>query len=132
VDVIHTNTSALCHYCEYSDYCDPQVKIRSKILLKVGSILLFWNTLFILVMITKSVVLRMIFGPKMDEVTAGWRKLRNEQLRDLHSLPSIIRIIKSRGDEMCGPCSMNGGEEERLWVIGGKERGKKTTRKTKT
>jgi hypothetical protein len=41
-------------------------------------------------------VLRMIFGPKRDEVTGEWRKLHSEELRDLYSLPSIIRIIKSR------------------------------------
>jgi hypothetical protein len=38
-------------------------------------------------------VLRGIFGPKSDEVTGEWRKLHNEELRDLYSLPSIIRII---------------------------------------
>jgi hypothetical protein len=41
-------------------------------------------------------VLRRIFGPKKDEVTGGWRKLRNEELHDLYSSPSIIRIVKSR------------------------------------
>jgi hypothetical protein len=41
-------------------------------------------------------VLRRIFGPKRDEVTGKWRKLHNEELRDLYSSPSIIRIIKSR------------------------------------
>jgi hypothetical protein len=41
-------------------------------------------------------VLRRIFGPKRDEVTVEWRKLHNEELRDLYSLPSKIRIIKSR------------------------------------
>jgi hypothetical protein len=41
-------------------------------------------------------VLRRIFGPKRDEVTGGWRKLHNEELRDLYSSPSTIRIIKSR------------------------------------
>jgi hypothetical protein len=41
-------------------------------------------------------VLRMIFGPKRDEVTGGWKKLHNEELRDLYSLPNIIRIIKSK------------------------------------
>jgi hypothetical protein len=41
-------------------------------------------------------VLRMIFGPKSDEVTGELRKLHNEELRDLYSTPSIIRIIKSR------------------------------------
>jgi hypothetical protein len=40
-------------------------------------------------------VLRRIFGPKRDEVTGGWRKLHNE-LHNLYSSPSIIRMIKSR------------------------------------
>jgi hypothetical protein len=41
-------------------------------------------------------VLRRILGPKRDEVTGEWRKLHNEELRDLFSLQSIIRIIMSR------------------------------------
>jgi hypothetical protein len=40
-------------------------------------------------------VLRRIFGPKRGEVTGGSRKLHNEELRELYSSPSIIRIIKS-------------------------------------
>jgi hypothetical protein len=41
-------------------------------------------------------VLRRIFGPKRDEVTGEWRKLHNEELNDLYSLPNIVRVIKSR------------------------------------
>jgi hypothetical protein len=41
-------------------------------------------------------VLRRIFGPKRDEVIGGWRKLRNEKLYNFYSLPSIIRMIRSR------------------------------------
>jgi hypothetical protein len=41
-------------------------------------------------------VLRRIFGPKRDEVMGGWRKVHNEELRDLYSAPSIIRIMKWR------------------------------------
>jgi hypothetical protein len=33
------------------------------------------------------------FGLKRDEVTGEWRKLHNEELRDLYSPPSIIRMI---------------------------------------
>jgi hypothetical protein len=40
-------------------------------------------------------VLRRIFGPKRNEVKGEWKKLHNEELRDLYSSPSIIRIIKS-------------------------------------
>jgi hypothetical protein len=41
-------------------------------------------------------VLRRIFGPKRDEVTGECRKLHIEELHDLYSSPSIIRIIRSR------------------------------------
>jgi hypothetical protein len=54
--------------------------------------------------------LRRIFGLMRDEVTGGWRKLHSEELRDLYSSPSIIRIMKSRRTA----CSTNGGEEERI------------------
>jgi hypothetical protein len=41
-------------------------------------------------------LLRRIFRPKRDEVTGGYRKLHNEELHNLYSSPSIIRVIKSR------------------------------------
>jgi hypothetical protein len=41
-------------------------------------------------------VLRRIFEPKRDEVMEEWKKLHNEELNDLYSSPSIIRIMKSR------------------------------------
>jgi hypothetical protein len=41
-------------------------------------------------------MLRRIFRPKRDELTGVWRKLRNEEFRDLYPSPSIIRIMKSR------------------------------------
>jgi len=39
-------------------------------------------------------VLRRILGPKRDEVTGEWRKLLNEELNDLYSLPNIVWVIK--------------------------------------
>jgi hypothetical protein len=44
----------------------------------------------------ESRVLRRVFGPKKDEVTGEWRKLHNEELRYLYSLPNIVRVVKSR------------------------------------
>jgi len=41
-------------------------------------------------------VLRRVFGPKRDEVTGEWRKLHNEELSNLYSLPNIVRVVKSR------------------------------------
>jgi hypothetical protein len=41
-------------------------------------------------------VLRRIFEQKRGEMAGGWRKLHNEELRNLYSSPSIIRMIKSR------------------------------------
>jgi hypothetical protein len=53
-------------------------------------------------------VLKRIFGPKRDEVTGEWRKLHNEELRDLYSLPSLIRIIKSRRMRWAGHVALMG------------------------
>jgi hypothetical protein len=39
---------------------------------------------------------RRIFGPKKDGVTGGWRGVHNEEMPDMCSSPSIIKMI-SRG-----------------------------------
>ena len=41
-------------------------------------------------------MLRRVFGSKREEVRGEWRKLHNEELRDLYSLPNIVRVVKSR------------------------------------
>jgi hypothetical protein len=41
-------------------------------------------------------VLRKLFGPKRDKVMGDWRKLHSEEFHNVYSLPSIIRMIKSR------------------------------------
>ena len=41
-------------------------------------------------------MLRRVFGHKRNEVTGKGRKLHNEELRDLYSLPNIVRAVKSR------------------------------------
>jgi hypothetical protein len=41
-------------------------------------------------------VLKRILVPKRDEVMGRWRNLHNEELHDLYSSPSEIRMIKSK------------------------------------
>jgi hypothetical protein len=56
-------------------------------------------------------VLRRMFEPRRNEVTGGWRKLHNAELRDLYSSLSIIRIIKSMRMSWAGL----GGKELGYW-----------------
>jgi hypothetical protein len=56
-------------------------------------------------------VLRRIFGPKRDEVTGGWRKLRNEKLHNLYSSSSIINMINSRRMRWAGRVARSGEAE---------------------
>jgi hypothetical protein len=77
-------------------------------------------------------VLRRIFGLKRDEVTGEWRKLYNEELRDLYSSPSIIRIIKSRRMRWAGPVARMGEKRNTYRLLVGKATEKETTKKTKT
>jgi hypothetical protein len=69
-------------------------------------------------------VLRRIFGPKRDEVIGGWRKLHNEELHNLHSSPSIIRIINSRRMRWAGHVAGRGrkGMHIEFWLESQKER----------
>jgi hypothetical protein len=77
-------------------------------------------------------VLRRIFGPKKDEVTGEWRKLHNEELHDLYSSPSIIRIIKSRRMRLAGHVVRMWEKRNAYRLLVGKPEGKRPTRKTKT
>jgi hypothetical protein len=70
-------------------------------------------------------VLRRRFGPKRDEVTGGWRKLHNEELPNLYSSPSIIRIIKSRRMRCIRACSPNGEKRNAYRLLAGKPEGKR-------
>jgi hypothetical protein len=47
-------------------------------------------------------MLRRIFAFKGDEVTEGLRKLQNEELHNLYSLSSIIKMTKSRRMKWAG------------------------------
>jgi hypothetical protein len=47
-------------------------------------------------------LLRRIFGVKRDEVTNQCRGLHNEELNDLYTSPTIVRVIKSRRMRQAG------------------------------
>jgi hypothetical protein len=65
-------------------------------------------------------VLRRIFGPKRDEMTGEWGKLHNEELRDLYSSPSIIRIIKSKRIRWAGHIARMGEKRNVYTLLVGK------------
>jgi hypothetical protein len=60
------------------------------------------SVLFRGVELSTGAITRLIFGPKRDEVTGGWRKLHNEELHNLYSSPNIIRMITSRRMRLAG------------------------------
>ena len=70
-------------------------------------------------------VLRRVFGPKRDEVTGEWRKLHNEELRDLYSLPNIVRVVTSRRMRWAGHVARMGEERVVHRVLVGKPEGKR-------
>jgi hypothetical protein len=70
-------------------------------------------------------VLRGIFGPKRDEVTGEWRKLHKEELRDLYSSPSIIRIITSRRMRLAGYVARMGEKRNAHRLLVGKPEGRR-------
>jgi len=70
-------------------------------------------------------VLRRIFGLKRDEVTREWRKLHNEELNDLFSSPSIVRVIESRRMRWAGFVACMGERRGVYRVLMGKLDGKR-------
>ena len=57
-----------------------------------------------------NMVLRIICGPRRDEVTGEWRRMHNEGLNDLYSSPNIVRVIKSRRMRWAGHVACMGEE----------------------
>jgi hypothetical protein len=70
-------------------------------------------------------VLRRVFGPKRDEVTRECRKLQNEKLNDLYTLPNIVQVIKSRRIRRAGNVARMGVEKGVHRVLVGKHERKR-------
>ena len=66
-----------------------------------------------------------IFGRKREEVTGEWRKLHNEELNDLYSLPNIVRVVKSRRMRWAGHVARMGEDRGVHRVLVGKPEGKR-------
>jgi hypothetical protein len=66
-----------------------------------------------------------VFGPKRDEVTGEWRKLHNEELNDLYSLPNIVQVIKSRRMRWAGHVARMGEAKGVHRALVGKPEGKR-------
>jgi hypothetical protein len=75
-------------------------------------------------MVFENRVLRRIFWPKRDEVTAEWRKFHNEELRDLYSLLYIVRVINSRRMRWTRHLALMEEERGVYRVLVGKSEGK--------
>jgi len=73
----------------------------------------------------ENMVLRRIFGPRMDEVTEEWRRLYNEELNDLYCSPNIVRVIKSRRIRWAGHVVRMGEERWVYRVLVGKPEGRR-------
>ena len=75
--------------------------------------------------VSENGVLRRIFGPERDVVTGKWRKLHNEELNDLYSLPNILRVIKSRRMRLARHVACMGERRGIYRVLLGKPEGKR-------
>jgi hypothetical protein len=64
-------------------------------------------------------VWRRVFGPRRDEITGEWRKLHNEELNDLYSLPNIVRVVKIKKNETGRACGAYRGGERCAQGFGG-------------
>jgi hypothetical protein len=70
-------------------------------------------------------VLRKTFGSKRDEVTGGWGKLHTEELHNLYSSPSIIRMIRSRRMRWAGHVARIGAKRNTYRILVEKPEGKR-------
>jgi hypothetical protein len=64
-------------------------------------------------------VLKRVFGPRRDKVTGDWKKLHNEELNHLYSLPNIVRVMKTRRMKWAGLVARMGKRRDVCRVLVG-------------
>jgi len=71
-------------------------------------------------MVFENMVMGRIFGLRRDEVTEERRRMHNEELNDLYSSPSNVRVIKSRRMRWAGHMARVVEERRMYRVLVGK------------
>jgi hypothetical protein len=71
-------------------------------------------------------ILRLFNNVLNAVITGEWRKLHKEELRDLYSLPNILRVVKSRRMRWAGHVVRMGERRGVHRVLVGKLEGKRT------
>ena len=85
-------------------------------------------------LVLKTIIFLMVsnsekFWLKRDEVTGEWRKLHNEELSDLYSLPNIVRVVKLRKMRWAGHVACMGEGRGVHRVVVGRPEGKRPLRR---
>jgi hypothetical protein len=75
--------------------------------------------------VSEARVLRWKFGAKREEVVGDWRRLHNEELRNLYASPYIVRVIKSRRVRWTGQVARMGEMRNGYEILVGKPEGKR-------
>jgi hypothetical protein len=66
----------------------------------------------------EKIVLSRIFGPKREEEAGGWRRLHNEELRNLYASLNIIGVIRSKKDKIGWAHGTDGRNEKCIQYFG--------------
>jgi hypothetical protein len=127
-----TNSGNACYHSFLSSCLLSKIKKMRIYKTIILSVVLYGNETWSLALreahrlrVFENRVLRRLFGPKRDEVTGEWRELHNEELCNLYSLPSIIRIINSRRMRWAGHVARIGKKWNACRLLVGKAEGKR-------
>jgi hypothetical protein len=128
---INVNNKCVCLICNTSVTVSKKCNVERHFMTMLKDYISKYPTLSLTLreehrlMVFENRMLRRIFGPKRDEVTGGWRKLRNEELHGLHSSPSIVRVIKARRMRWAGNVAHMGEVRGAYNILVGRPEGRR-------